>query len=172
MDLQLKYRLCAAELRRAATVQIALEVEIPTALSMLELIDAYLAARGPASPENRHGTRATVLAFRKTVADTIAGLQLEGVLRRGETLLSELQFPHATAAALFVIYNACLGGVHTVGKLNGGAWAVRVEVNRFAQRIEGKFPTMAELLIAAQNGDDRVDTPDPAIVTGSLYRQN
>jgi hypothetical protein len=162
MNTQLQYQLAGAELRRAAQVTINLTATIPTTLAMLELLEKYLADR-PLSPSARTtGTRATVLAFRQTTNDLIASMQLENVLRRGETLSTAIAYPNASAASLFVIYNACLGGAHSIGKLTAASWAVRVEVNRFLQLIDGQFPTMAELLLLAQNGELRTDAPDPA----------
>lgn len=159
MDLQLKYQLAGAELRRASRVSISLTVQIPTALAMVELIDAFLAARVPTSVSK---TRATVVAFREKITETLATFRLEETLRNRATLSSKaIAFPNVSAAAMFVVYNACLGGAHTLGKLTASAWAVRVEVNRFAELIEGNFPTMAELLTLAQS-DERVDAPDPA----------
>ena len=158
MDLQLKYQLAGAELRRASRVPVSLTIQIPTALAMVELIETFLAARVPAHVSK---TRATVIAFRESLTETLASLRLEENLRNRKPVSSAIAFPTANAAAIFVIYNACLGGAHTLGKLTASAWAVRVEVNRFAELIEGEFPTMAELLTLAQS-DERVESPDPA----------
>ncbi len=85
-------------------------------------------------------------------------------MRRGDdkALTRFIRLRDASIASTFIVYNACLGGAHTAGALTGGAFAVRCEVNRFAKLIEPDFPTLAELLIAAQNGETMVERPNAA----------
>lgn len=166
MEAQLQYALAAQELRRLAGVPFNFAWPIPTALAMVELLDAYLAL-----PDSRRNVRALATNFRRMLCDALDGLRLEQTLRDGKTLYTELTVKQVNGGALYSLYNAAFIAIRTAGTMTAAAWAIRVEANRFAALIAPDFPTLAELLVASQNGDLRVERPDAAAILRDASRR-